>query len=125
MAGDVHAGTEHKGRGGWSWYTGAAAWMYRLIVESLLGIRLEAGTLHFRPAIPGSWDAFKVHYRYRESVHHITFRRGNGAVAGVSRVVVDGEVEPGTSLRLRDDGREHEVEVELGLPIPAPSAPRS
>jgi len=126
MAGDIHAGPVHKGRGGWSWYTGAAGWTYRLVVESLLGLRLEAGTLHFLPRVPDTWDTFKVHYRYRESVHHITFRRGNGGAAGVTRVVVDGMDEPGSSLTLRDDGREHEVEVELGLAIPAPSesAPR-
>jgi cellobiose phosphorylase len=120
MAGDLYAGAAHKGRGGWSWYTGAAGWTYRLIVESLLGIRREAGTLHFQPRVPGAWETFKVHYRYRESVHHITFRRVDGATAGVGRVVVDGVDEPGPSLTLRDDGREHEVEVELGLPIATP-----
>jgi cyclic beta-1,2-glucan glucanotransferase len=114
MAGDIYASPLHRGRGGWTWYTGAAGWMYRLILESLLGIRLEVDTLHFAPLLPEGWESYKVHYRYRESVHHITFRRVRGSPAGVGRVIVDGTDQPGTSLRLRDDGREHEVEVEVG-----------
>jgi cellobiose phosphorylase len=116
MAGDIHTGPLHLGRGGWSWYTGAAGWMYRLIVETLLGIDLEDGTLRFTPLMPEDWDAYRVHYRFRESVHHITFKRVRGAPSGVVRVVVDGVDQPEAILRLADDGREHEVDVEVGGP---------
>jgi cellobiose phosphorylase len=116
MAGDIHTGPLHLGRGGWSWYTGAAGWMYRLIVETLLGIDLEDGTLRFTPLMPEDWDAYRVHYRFRESVHHITFKRVRGAPPGVVRVVVDGVDQPEAILRLADDGREHEVDVEVGGP---------
>ena len=72
VAADVYAVSPHTGRGGWTWYTGSAGWMYRLIVESLLGLRLEGDTLRFVPCLPLEWKTFKVHYRYRETIYHIT-----------------------------------------------------
>ena len=71
VAADVYALSPHTGRGGWTWYTGSAGWMYRLIVESLLGLRLEVDKLHFAPCLPADWKEFKLHYRYRETVYHI------------------------------------------------------
>ena len=71
VAADVYAVPPHTGRGGWTWYTGSAALMYRLIVESLLGLRLEVYKLHVEPCLPADWDCFTVHYRYRETVYHI------------------------------------------------------
>ncbi len=71
VAADVYAVPPHTGRGGWTWYTGSAAWMYRLIVESLLGLRLEVDKLRFAPCLPADWKGFKMHYRYRETVYHI------------------------------------------------------
>ncbi|MBN1514759.1 MAG: cyclic beta 1-2 glucan synthetase, partial [Phycisphaerae bacterium] len=65
VSADVYALSPHTGRGGWTWYTGSAGWMYRLIVESLLGLRLEVDKLHVAPCLPVDWEAFKVHYRYR------------------------------------------------------------
>ena len=72
VAADVYAVSPHIGRGGWTWYTGSAGWMYRLILESLLGLRLETDKLHFAPCLPLEWESFKMHYRYRETVYHIT-----------------------------------------------------
>src|SRR5439155_1832469 len=89
IAADVYANPQHSGRGGWTWYTGSAGWMYRLITESLLGLRLEVNRLRVKPLMPANWDWFKVHYRYRETVHHIHIRRtGDGNI--VVRVTVDG-----------------------------------
>jgi cellobiose phosphorylase len=116
MAGDIHASPIHSGRGGWSWYTGAAGWMYRLIVESLLGVHLEADTLRFDPRMPAGWESYKVHYRHRDTLHHITFSRNREAPEGLLRIVRDGVEQPEGSLALLDDGREHVVEVELGGP---------
>jgi cyclic beta-1,2-glucan synthetase len=65
----------HTGRGGWTWYTGAAGWMYRLTVETLLGLQLEVDHLRIAPCVPADWDSYKIHYRYRETVYHITVRR--------------------------------------------------
>jgi cellobiose phosphorylase len=113
-AGDIHAAPHDLGRGGWTWYTGASGWMYRLIVENLLGVSRDGDTLHFDPHVPAAWESYDVHYRYGESVHHITFKRRRGEPSGVMRVIVDGVERPGRSLQLVDDGREHDVEIELG-----------
>jgi cellobiose phosphorylase len=67
VAADVYAAAPHSGRGGWTWYTGSAGWMYRLIIESLLGLRLTAGRLHFEPCLPADWQGFQLRYRYRET----------------------------------------------------------
>jgi len=65
VASDVYALSPHTGRGGWTWYSGSAGWMYRLIVESILGLRLEADKLYIEPCIPEHWASFKMNYRYR------------------------------------------------------------
>jgi cellobiose phosphorylase len=109
VAADVYAVPPHTGRGGWTWYTGSAAWMYRLIVESLLGLRLEVDKLCFTPCIPADWKGFKVHYRYRETIYHITvLQTGDGSKASVT---VDGVEQPDNAIPLLDDRKEHSVEV--------------
>jgi cellobiose phosphorylase len=111
---DVYAVSPHTGRGGWTWYTGSAGWMYRLILESLLGLRREGDKLGFAPCLPGEWKSFKMHYRYRETVYHITvLQPGDGNAA---RVTVDGVEQPDDSILLRDDRREHSVEVRVPSP---------
>ncbi len=122
VAADVYAVSPHAGRGGWSWYTGSAGWMYRLIVESLLGLRLEVDKLHFAPCLPAAWQAFKLHYRYRETVYHITVSQTDAADAaqsGAMRVTVDGVEHPGKIIPLIDDHQEHAVEVRIAI-LPQP-----
>jgi cyclic beta-1,2-glucan synthetase len=109
---DVYALSPHTGRGGWTWYTASAGWMYRLIVEALLGLRLEVDKLRFAPCLPADWPAFKVHYRYRETVYHIVVlqtRAGNGEMS----VTVDGAEQPDQAIPLVDDRQEHSVEVRV------------
>ena len=113
VAADVYAVSPHIGRGGWSWYTGSAGWMYTLILESLLGLRREGNKLRFAPCLPGDWESFKVHYRYRESVYHITvLQPGDGNAASVT---VDGVEQPDTAITLLDDHKEHLVEVRIPI----------
>jgi cyclic beta-1,2-glucan synthetase len=112
VAADVYALSPHTGRGGWTWYTGSAGWMYRLIVESLLGLRLEADKLRFAPCLPADWEAFKVHYRYRETVYHISVLQTRGG-NGETSVTVDGVERPGQAIPLVDDRQEHAVEVRI------------
>jgi len=110
VAADVYAVAPHVGRGGWTWYTGSAAWMYRLIVESLLGLHLEVDQLRIAPCLPADWDTFTVHYRFRETVYHIVVHqtpRGTGE----ERITVDGHDEAGTAIPLVDDHVEHWAEV--------------
>jgi cyclic beta-1,2-glucan synthetase len=112
-AADVYAAPAHIGRGGWTWYTGSAGWLYRLIVESLLGLRLETDKLRFEPCLPAAWDSFIVHYRYRETIYHITvLQAAGGSGAGVT---VDGVLLSGGTIALVDDRREHAVEVRISV----------
>jgi cyclic beta-1,2-glucan synthetase len=111
VAADVYSLPPHTGRGGWSWYTGSAGWMYRLILESLLGLRLEVDKLYFAPLLPATWDAFKVHYRFRETVYHITVVSSpDGSTE--SSVTLDGVRQREIQyVPLLDDHKEHRVEV--------------
>jgi len=114
VAADVYAVPPHTGRGGWTWYTGSAAWMYRLVVESILGLRLEVDKLRFVPCVPADWEAFKVHYRYRETLYHIAVlqtRAGNGEMS----VTVDGVEQHDQTIPLVDDRQEHSVEVRIAV----------
>jgi cellobiose phosphorylase len=109
---DVYALSPHIGRGGWSWYTGSAGWMYRLIVESLLGLRLETDKLYFEPCIPADWTSYKIHYRYRETIYRITFMQLT-EVDAKQTIMVDGTACPEGFIRLIDDRKEHLAEVKL------------
>ena len=110
VAADVYAVPPHTGRGGWTWYTGSAGWMYRLIVESLLGLRLEIDKLHVEPCLPADWEGFTVHYRYRETIYHIkVVQRHAGEDKRI--VTVDGVVQQDRFISLVDDRSEHAVEV--------------
>ncbi len=112
VAADVYAVPPHTGRGGWTWYTGSAGWMYRLITESLLGLRLDVDKLHFAPCLPAGWASFKIHYRYHETAYHITLRNtGTGGV--VRRILLDGNEQPEKCVPLSDDRNDHHVEVEM------------
>ena len=108
MAADIYAVSPHTGRGGWTWYTGSAGWMYRLIVESLLGLRLEVDKLHITPCLPAHWPGFKLHYRFRETVYHIIVVQDGAAGLSVDGVELEGRV-----IRLLNDHREHYVEVKV------------
>jgi len=112
VAADVYALSPHTGRGGWTWYTGSAGWMYRLIVESLLGLKLEVDTLRFAPCLPADWKAFTLHYRYRETVYHITVLQ-TGAANNETSVTVDGVERHDNAIPLVDDRQEHSVEVRI------------
>ncbi|MFH1493200.1 MAG: glucoamylase family protein [Pseudomonadota bacterium] len=110
MSADIYAATPHTGRGGWSWYTGAAGWMYRLSVETLLGLQLEVDHLRIAPCMPAHWESFKIHYRYRETFYHITVRRVAEALNGVT---VDGVELSDAVIPLIDDRKDHAVEVKI------------
>lgn len=115
IAADVYSVTPQEGRGGWTWYTGSAGWMYRLITETLFGLRLESGTrLTFRPCVPSSWKRYKINYRFHNTFYRIQFIIQGEPTHNVARLTLDGAEQPGGVLPLNDDGREHQVEVVLG-----------
>jgi len=112
IAGDVYALSPHTGRGGWSWYTGSAGWMYRFITESLLGLRLDVDKLHIAPCFNADWPAFKIQYRFRETLYRISVAQtgdGNGGTV----VIVDGVEQHEAFIPLLDDRKEHTVEVRV------------
>jgi cyclic beta-1,2-glucan synthetase len=112
IAADVYALSPHTGRGGWTWYTGSAGWMYRLVMESLLGLRLETDKLFIEPCIPSDWNSYKIHYRYRETLYKIAFiqqHEGNAKMI----IMLDGVECKDRFILLVDDHQEHEAEVIL------------
>ncbi|WP_139668404.1 GH36-type glycosyl hydrolase domain-containing protein [Pseudomonas sp. F16(2018)] len=106
MAADVYAIAPHAGRGGWSWYTGSAGWMYRLIIESLLGLQRNGDTLHLQPLLPTGWPGFVLDYRFGSTCYHIEVRNGS---CGELALSLDGEELAEAKLQLKDDGRLHHI----------------
>jgi cellobiose phosphorylase len=116
VAADVYAVTPHTGRGGWTWYTGSAGWLYRLILESLLGVRREGQTLRIVPCLPPGWKPYRIHYQYRETTWHLTVSPGEAPeIEGEHevRVMVDGVERPDGVIPLVDDRRDHEALVRI------------
>lgn len=113
MAGDVYASVGLAGRGGWTWYTGSASWMYQLIVKHLLGIRLKVDRIYFEPCLSVGWSSWKLYYRYRETSYHITFVC-SGASDRITSIQVDGIAQSEMAVRLIDDRVDHSVEVKIG-----------
>ncbi len=111
IAADVYARAPHAGRGGWTWYTGSAGWMYRLITESFLGLQQEGDKLKLVPCIPQEWKSFTIHYRYKNSVYHIVVTQKNSP--GEMLVTDDGVVQADKMITLRDDAVEHDVQVSI------------
>jgi cyclic beta-1,2-glucan synthetase len=110
IAGDVYGCSPHTGRGGWTWYSGSASWMYQLIVGSLIGLHASANKLTFNPCAPAEWAEFKIHYRYGETLYHIIVQQKN---AGDMTVTVDNTLQQDKSVTLFDDKKEHVVTVVL------------
>jgi cellobiose phosphorylase len=111
---DVYGAPPHTGRGGWTWYTGSAGWLYRVALEAILGFRLQGDTLRLEPCVPSGWPGYEVTYRHRSATYRIRVENAAGTGHGVRSVTVDGQVAEGGAVPLRDDGREHEVRVTLG-----------
>ena len=111
---DVYGAPPHTGRGGWTWYTGSASWLYRVAVETILGFQRRGDTLRFEPCIPRSWPKFELRYRYRSATYRIVVDNAAGTGRGVRSVELDGQPLPNDTLPLRDDGKTHDALVRLG-----------
>jgi cyclic beta-1,2-glucan synthetase len=109
---DVYSVPPHVGRGGWTWYTGSAGWMYRLGLEAILGLRrVGADVLQVDPCIPEDWPGFEMTYRYGETIYQISVENPDGVNRGVKQVELDGEMLPGDDIPLVDDAGRHTVRV--------------
>ncbi len=113
-AADVYTLSGHEGRGGWTWYTGSASWMYRLLVENLLGLQREGDRLTLTPLLPPGWTGYRVHYRYCGTMYHIEFAVVGPDRSTVRRVRLDQVELADRVIRLADDHKDHVVRVELG-----------
>jgi cyclic beta-1,2-glucan synthetase len=116
VAADVYSVAPHVGRGGWTWYTGSASWMYRAGLESILGFRLQGTTLLLAPCVPQHWPKAEIVFKYRSSRYLILIENPDGVSHGVVHAELDGEPLPGSSVTipLVDDGATHHVRVQLG-----------
>jgi len=110
-AADVYAAKKHVGRGGWTWYTGSAGWMYQLILESFLGIRREGNILRIQPCVPLGWKSFVVHYRFHQTMYHITVLQTDGN--NKLKINVDGNEQFDDAVHLVNDNREHIVQASI------------
>ncbi|HWQ12141.1 MAG TPA: glucoamylase family protein [Roseiflexaceae bacterium] len=115
VAADVYTAAGHEGRGGWTWYTGSAGWLYRLGLEQVLGVRRAGDTLIVAPCAPPDWPAYEVVYRYGASTYRIRVERAPDEHDGAASITLDGEPLTDGRIQLQDDGAEHEVWVRLRL----------
>jgi cyclic beta-1,2-glucan synthetase len=118
VAADVYSQHPHVGRGGWTWYTGSAGWMYRAGIESILGLRVQGASLHLAPCIPAHWPRVEVTYRYRTTRYEILIDNTSRAGHGIASIELDGTTLPAGQERIQrvDDGGVHQVRVLLGKP---------
>lgn len=114
VPGDISAQAGHLGQGGWTWYTGSAAWMYRLGVERILGLRRLGAALEIDPCIPAGWPEYKIDYHWGGSLYRIDVLNPDRLSRGVREVMLDGAPLPAKRVPLVDDGASHNVQVWLG-----------
>ena len=121
VAADVYTAKGHLGRGGWTWYTGSASWMYRIALESILGFQLRGEELLLEPCIPSSWKEFTIEYRHGRTTYTITVKNPDGLQCGDVEISVDGNGSE-RALRLVDDGKSHAVTALLRPSSPSLSS---
>lgn len=114
VAADIYTAEHHLGRGGWTWYTGSASWLYRTGLEAILGFAKHGDTLTMNPCVPGTWDGFSVEYRHGTATYAIEVRNPTHVEAGVRAVEVDGTSMGDGVIHLADDGKRHDVVVTMG-----------
>ena len=115
VAGDVYAEPPHVGRGGWTWYTGSAGWLYRAGLESILGFRVRGTMLSIDPCIPRNWPSYSINFRYRSATYQIRVNNPSGVSRGVASVSLDDRFLANLAIiPLADDGTAHQVDIVLG-----------
>jgi cyclic beta-1,2-glucan synthetase len=116
VAADVYTAPSQLGRGGWTWYTGSASWIYRVGLESLLGFTKVGNTLRIAPCVPRAWASFEISYRFGRTTYDIQVRDPDGMRRRGARVTVDGRLVADLTIGLVDDGGRHVVVVEAMAP---------
>jgi cyclic beta-1,2-glucan synthetase len=116
IAADVYRLAGRIGQGGWSWYTGSAAWMYRAWVEEILGLQVRGEQMRMDPVIPATWEGFSLRYRHGEAIYGIRVENPHGCERGVAWVEMDGRCVPDGVIRLDRGLVKHQVLVRMGSP---------
>ncbi len=111
---DIYSQPPYVRRGGWTWYTGSAAWMYRLGLEAILGFQKIGDTLQVAPVIPPAWDGFEIRYQFGKSVYLIQVHNPDHVASHVRKIVLDGQPLRDDFIPLVDDQQEHRVELTMG-----------
>jgi cyclic beta-1,2-glucan synthetase len=116
VAADVYSAPPHVGRGGWTWYTGAAGWLYRAGLESILGLHVEGAELRLKPCIPPAWPGFEIRYQFGRSTYEIFVKNPSHVSSGIAQIQVDVQtiIDPSLPVTLVDDGLPHSINVVLG-----------
>jgi cyclic beta-1,2-glucan synthetase len=116
VAADVYSVAPHAGRGGWTWYTGSAGWLYRAGIEGILGLHIQGSSLLLEPCIPKAWPRFDVILRYKTSRYEISVENPTGVNRGAIHTTLDSMTLPQgqTRIELADDGATHRIEMILG-----------
>ncbi len=116
IAADIYSVAPHAGRGGWTWYSGSAGWMYRTGLECILGFRVQGASLLLAPCVPENWPGFEIAFKYRSARYNISVDNPHGVSRGIAHAELDGQVLPLGQARiaLADDGATHSVRVILG-----------
>jgi cellobiose phosphorylase len=114
VSADVYGVAPHTGRGGWTWYTGSASWLYRVGLEAILGFHLRGTRLELHPCVPPGWSGYEITYRHRSATYHVVVENSRGSGRRVRGLSVDGRAMSESVVELADDGRRHEVWIALG-----------
>jgi cyclic beta-1,2-glucan synthetase len=118
VAADIYRLPGRIGQGGWSWYTGSAAWMYRAWIEEVLGLQIRNEELRINPVISASWPGFSITYRHGEAVYAIQVENPDGCVQGIAWMSMDGRTVPDGVIPLSRELVKHQVVVRMGRPEP-------
>ncbi len=114
VAADVYAASPHTRRGGWTWYTGAAGWLYQAGIESVLGLRVRAAKLTFQPCIPTAWRSYQMTLHYKTAIYEITVENPHSVSCTLASIELNGMIQPDQTITLSDDGGTHRVRVLMG-----------
>jgi cellobiose phosphorylase len=122
IAADIYGEPPHAGRGGWSWYTGAAGWLYRVGIENIIGFVKKGDKLFLNPCVPKSWSKFEIEYHYGGSVYHITVKNPHKICSGRVKLTIDEVPSEQEYINLHDDGKHHYADVLLCVPNDPPKS---
>ena len=114
VAADIYSTPPYVGRGGWTWYTGSAGWLYRFGIEAILGLKTAGRTFTIQPCIPKLWPGYTLKYRHGKTTTHIHVENPQGVNCAIVQVTLDGTLVSKEAIPCLDDGQEHHVHVLMG-----------